>query len=201
MMPFRWNEIRGRSEDEKMQAFLSSDTDMFAIFQLTPTEENRPMAFVSYADLQKRDLKPDHDHYEMVYLAPLPPFQNRETMLEEIYAKFNIDHPEDYTAHSLSVSDVVAIRTGQQVSYHYVDSIGFMELQEFMKPENYLKYAEMSMEDDYGMIDGIINNGKAEEAQKRLEEPEGRKSVLEELRKAKETFCDAPVSNKEREFP
>ncbi|MCI6794866.1 MAG: DUF4316 domain-containing protein [Lachnospiraceae bacterium] len=95
----------------------------------------------------------------------------------------------------------MALRTGQQVSYHYVDSIGFTELQEFMKPENYLKYAEMSMEDDYGMIDGIINNGKAAEQQERLDEPEAKRSVLEELRKAKETFCDVPVSDKEREFP
>ncbi|MBR3126381.1 MAG: DUF4316 domain-containing protein, partial [Mogibacterium sp.] len=64
-------------------------------------------------------------------------------------------HPEDFRGHSLSVSDIVAIRQNGIVSCHYVDSIGFKELPDFLKPENYLKNAEMAMEDDYGMIDGI----------------------------------------------
>ena len=90
------------------------------------------------------------------------PYKDLGTMLEEMYTKFNIDHPEDFRGHSLSVSDIVAIRQNGIVSCHYVDSIGFKELPEFLKPENYLKNAEMAMEDDYGMIDGIINNGKAD---------------------------------------
>ena len=61
--------------------------------------------------------------------------------------------------HSLSVSDIVALKQDGKVSYHYCDSMGFQELPAFQKPENYLKAAEMSMEDDYGMIDGIVNNG------------------------------------------
>ena len=63
------------------------------------------------------------------------------------------------SGHSLSVSDIVALKQDGKVSYHYCDSMGFQELPAFQKPENYLKAAEMSMEDDYGMIDGIINNG------------------------------------------
>lgn len=69
------------------------------------------------------------------------------------------DTPGDFTGHSLSVSDIVALKQAGVVSYHYCDSIGFQELPNF-RPENYLKTAELSTEDDYGMIDGIINNGK-----------------------------------------
>ena len=65
----------------------------------------------------------------------------------------------EITGHSLSVSDIVALKQDSVVSYHYCDSVGFKELPDFQK-ENYLKAAEMSTEDDYGMIDGIINNGK-----------------------------------------
>ena len=64
-----------------------------------------------------------------------------------------------FRGHSLSVSDIVALKQNGVVSCHYVDSWGFKELPGFLKPENYLKNAEMAMEDDYGMIDGIINNG------------------------------------------
>ena len=88
-------------------------------------------------------------------------------MLEELYTKFNIDHPKGFRGHSMSVSDIVALKTDGTVSFHYVDRIGFVELQSFMKPENYLKYAEMAMEDDYGMLDGIINNGKAPATEER----------------------------------
>lgn len=69
------------------------------------------------------------------------------------------------------------------VSCHYVDSFGFAELLDFMKPENYLKNAEMAMEDDYGMIDGIINNGKAPATE---EKP----SVLEKLKE--QPVADTP---------
>ena len=74
-------------------------------------------------------------------------------MLEELYAKFNVSRPDDFTGHNLSVSDIMALRQNGVVSCHYVDSIGFQELPGFLKPENYLKAAEMAMEDDYGMID------------------------------------------------
>ena len=100
-------------------------------------------------------------------------------MLEQTYEKFNLDHPADFRGHSLSVSDIVAIRQNGIVSCHYVDSIGFQALPEFLKPENYLKNAEMAMEDDYGMIDGIINNGKADRIK---ESAEQRPSVLEQLK-------------------
>ena len=87
--------------------------------------------------------------------------------------------------HSLSVSDIVALRQNGVVSCHYVDSIGFQELPGFLKPENYLKAAEMAMEDDYGMIDGVINNGKKEE-------PVEKASVLDQLKEKQEAVPPAP---------
>ncbi len=91
----------------------------------------------------------------------------------------------DFTGHSLSVSDIVALRENGEVSCHYVDSVGFKELPGFLKSENYLKNAEMAMEDDYGMLDGIVNNGKKEE-------PAEKQSVLEQLKEKQDALPPAP---------
>ncbi len=107
----------------------------------------------------------------MIYTGSLPGGVD----LEDIYRKFNIDHPADYTGHSLSVSDIVALKQAGVVTCHYVDSFGFRELPHF-HPENYLKNVEVAIEDDYGMIDGILNNGVREFA------GEERPSVLEKLK-------------------
>ena len=81
------------------------------------------------------------------------------------------------------------------IDHYYVDAFGFVELQDFMKPENYLKNAEMAMEDDYGMLDGIINNGKAPAA-------EDRPSVLEQLKEMSvfDTPHKPPRSHPERDM-
>ena len=119
-------------------------------------------------------IEPTIDHYEVIYVAPLLPYKDRDIMLEGLYETFNVAHPADFRGHSLSVSDVIALRENGIVTCHYVDSVGYKELPHFLKPENYLKNAEVTVEDDYGMIDGIINNG----------ESEARKpSVLNQLRK------------------
>ena len=90
--------------------------------------------------------------------------------LEAFYVQFNTARPEDFRGHSLSVSDIVALKVGGVVSCHYVDSIGFKELENFALRENYLKNAEMAMEDDYN------SNG-------RKDEPETeRHSVLDALK-------------------
>ena len=156
----KWDEVHGtQAPDERMMAFLDSTTDQYAILQLRRSEDTVYERFSSMRELERMGLEPDIDHYEVVYTAPLLPYKDQNTMLEELYAKFNVSRPDDFTGHSLSVSDIVALRQNGVVSCHYVDSIGFQELPGFLNPENYLKAAEMSMEDDYGMIDGIINNG------------------------------------------
>ena len=160
----KWDEVHGnQAPDERMMAFLDSATDQYAILQLRRSEDTVYERFSSMRELERMGLEPDIDHYEVVYTAPLLPYKDQNTMLEELYAKFNVSRPDDFTGHSLSVSDIVALRQNGVVSCHYVDSIGFQELPGFLKPENYLKAAEMAMEDDYGMIDGVINNGKKEE--------------------------------------
>ncbi len=77
-----------------------------------------------------------------------------------LVAGFNNEHPTDYHRPSLFVSDIVALKQNGVVSCHYVDSFGFQEIPAFLQPGNYLKSAEMPVEDDYDMIDGIIDNGK-----------------------------------------
>lgn len=179
----KWDEINGRSHEEKLEAFLETANDSYAILQLCHTDEMISERFMSRSALQRMGKEPELDHYEVVYIAPLEPFTNLNAMLEGIYTKFNIQHPEDFRGHSLSVSDIVALKQNGVVSCHYVDSFGFAELPSFMKPENYLKNAEMAMEDDYGMIDGIINNGKAPATE---EKP----SVLEKLKE--QPVADTP---------
>ena len=179
----KWDEINGGSHEEKLEAFLETVNDCYAILQLRHTDETIPERFMSRSALQRMGKEPEFDHYEVVYIAPLEPFTNLNAMLEGIYTKFNIQHPEDFRGHSLSVSDIVALKQNGVVSCHYVDSFGFAELPGFMKPENYLKNVEMATEDDYGMIDGVINNGKAPAME---EKP----SVLEKLKE--QTIADTP---------
>lgn len=172
----KWNDVHGNTTpDERMVAFLESSTDAYAVLQLKRIDDTWDERFESLSALERRGKEPNIDHYDVVYVGSLAPYTDQTAMLESLYTKFNIDHPEDFRGHSMSVSDIVAIKQNDMVSCHYVDSFGFKELPGFLKPENYLKNAEMAMEDDYGMLDGIINNGKAPA----LEE---RPSVLEQLK-------------------
>ena len=172
----KWNDVHGNTTpDERMVAFLESTTDSYAVLQLKRIDETWDERFESLSALQRRGKEPNIDHYDVVYVGTLPAYTEQVAMLESLYTKFNIDHPEDFRGHSMSVSDIVAIKQNDMVSCHYVDSIGFKELPGFLKPENYLKNAEMAMEDDYGMLDGVINNGKAPAT-------EERPSVLEQLK-------------------
>ncbi len=166
-----WDEVHGAKNQENLQAFLESMTDSYAILQLKQTDETVQDRFMNYAWLEKHGKEPEVDHYDVIYTGSLPTGVD----LEDIFRKFNIDHPADYTGHSLSVSDIVALRQAGVVTCHYVDSFGFRELPDF-HPENYLKNAEMMLEDDYSFLDGIVNNGKRET------ESEERPSVLEKLK-------------------
>ena len=126
MKIFKWDEINGQDQEQKMEAFLTAINDTYAILQLKDEAETRPMRFVSYAELKRSGDEPSIDHYELIYVAPLLPYKDQNTLLNDIYEKFNIAHPADFYGHSLSVSDIVAIRTNGQVSFHYVDSIGIL---------------------------------------------------------------------------
>ena len=133
----------------------------YAIYQLKDSEENRPYQFSSLSELMCSGLSVERERYEMKYSDVFAGKGDTYDHLNALYHKFNVDQPKDFTGHSLSVSDIIVLRRPEGVTYHYVDSWGFRELSPNFTPlENPLKNAEMSLEDDYGMIDGIINNGK-----------------------------------------
>ena len=137
------------------QRLLDAPGDSYAIMQL---KQDAP-ADLRFMGLKSLSNPPLPDNYDTVYTGPVDCAQNQVATLENLFEIFNVNRPADFTGHSLSVSDIVALKQNGVVSYHYCDSVGFQELPGFMS-ENYLKAAEMSMEDDYGMIDGIINNGQ-----------------------------------------
>ena len=151
-----WDAVKGHIPPRDVeQRFLNSPTDAMAIYQL---RRDAPVE-LRFANLGSLAAPPDPANYEAVYTREVYPDDDTGRILENFYYIFNDERPGDFVGHSLSVSDIVALKQDGKVSYHYCDSMGFQELPAFQKPENYLKAAEMSMEDDYGMIDGIINNG------------------------------------------
>lgn len=151
-----WDAVKGHiSPRDVEQRFLNSPTDSMAIYQL---RRDAPVE-LRFANRGSLAAPPDPANYEAVYTREVYPDDDTGRILENFYYIFNDERPGDFVGHSLSVSDIVALKQDGKVSYHYCDSMGFQELPAFQKPENYLKAAEMSMEDDYGMIDGIINNG------------------------------------------
>ena len=130
------------------------------ITNLLPTSTGTALITVLPEQLQSPQLTAEWEHrLKEIERGEITPDSFTGRILENFYYIFNDERPGDFVGHSLSVSDIVALKQDGKVSYHYCDSMGFQELPAFQKPENYLKAAEMSMEDDYGMIDGIINNG------------------------------------------
>ena len=142
--------------------FLSGPNDSFAIYQLRDAPELTELRFMNSDYLQRKGLEIQRENYTSVYASNLGTAGDEQDKLNQIYATFNNDRPADFTGHSLSVSDIVALKQAGGVSCHYVDSWGFKELPTFLPQQNYLKNAEMAMEDDYNQIDGIVNNGKKE---------------------------------------
>ena len=198
----------------------AQEKDTFSIYQIKGGDETRDLRFEPYDRLTAAGHRVDAKNYALVYSAPL----TLGTSLEDIYTRFNIDHPKDFKGHSLSVSDVVVLHQNGQDTAHYVDSFGYKEVPEFFKeqekalipddletgetiktprgtfyvtamsreqmeaaghglhhqsddgkylimgngtrafaifaeqPENYLKAAEQTTEQNYNMIDGQINN-------------------------------------------
>jgi len=159
------------SENKWQKAFLQNPADSYCIYQLRRDPELAELRFMNSHYLREHSIEPAFDHYEAVYSGSLPSGSSTEACLDDLYMKFNAEHPQDFTGHSLSVSDIVVLRQNGAVSSHYVDSVGFTAVPAFL-PDNYLKNAEMSMEDDYGMIDGIINNGSKEQPEVKLKAPD-----------------------------
>ena len=212
---------RQEHQQEREQAFLSQNRDCFAIYQVS-RDDPQNVRFMNLDWLKSHDISIDRSNYDLIYTAPLSESGTVPEQLEKLYQQFNLEKPVDYHSPSMSVSDIVAIKQDGKVSCHYCDSGGFTQISGFL-PENPLKNAEMAVEDDYGMIDGIINNGAKEpmvaelEQQARSgqpislmelaaathrEEREKKKSVMEQLKgqpKA-EHKKTAPKKSAEREI-
>ena len=258
------------SEPTKEALLLYGKEDSYGIYQLARGDATRDLHFEPYDRLQAAGHTVERANYELIYTAPLAP----GTSLEDIYTRFNIDHPKDFKGHSLSVSDIVVLHQNGQDTAHYVDSFGYKEVPEFFKeqekalipdeletgetiktprgtfyvtamsreqmeaagyglhhqsddgkylimgngtrafaiaaeqPENYLKTAEQTTEQNYNMIDGQINNtptaaeleekakaggqislaeyAEALKAEKKQTEPEKKPSIRAQLRADKE---------------
>ena len=160
---------RQEHQQEREQAFLSQNRDCFAIYQVKHTDELRDIRYEGMDWLRSIGQAVKRENYDLVYTAPLEPCKFPQAAVEQLYHQFNNDYPADYHHPSMSVSDIVAIKQDGKVSCHYCDSVGFTPIPGFL-PQNPLKNAEMAVEDDYGMIDGIINNGAKEPTVAELEQ-------------------------------
>ena len=159
---------RQEHQQEREQAFLSQNRDCFAIYQVSRNDPQN-VRFMNLDWLESHDVSVDRSNYDLIYTAPLSESGTVPEQLEKLYQQFNLEKPVDFHSPSMSVSDIVAIRQDGKVSCHYCDSVGFTQIPGFL-PENPLKNAEMAVEDDYGMIDGIINNGTKEPTVAELEQ-------------------------------
>ena len=212
---------RQEHQQEREQAFLSQNRNCFAIYQVSRNDPQN-VRFMNLDWLESHDVSVDRSNYDLIYTAPLSESGTVPEQLEKLYQQFNLEKPVDFHSPSMSVSDIVAIKQDGKVSCHYCDSVGFTQIPGFL-PENPLKNAEMAMEDDYGMIDGIINNGAKEPTVAELEqqarsgqpislmelaaathreEREKKKSVMEQLKGQPKTEHKktAPKKSAEREI-
>ena len=212
---------RQEHQQEREQAFLSQNRNCFAIYQVS-RDDPQNVRFMNLDWLKSHDISIDRSNYDLIYTAPLSESGTVPEQLEKLYQQFNLEKPVDFHSPSMSVSDIVAIKQDGKVSCHYCDSVGFTQIPGFL-PENPLKNAEMAVEDDYGMIDGIINNGAKEPTVAELEqqarsgqpislmdlaaathreEREKKKSVMEQLKSQPkaEHKKTAPKKSAEREI-
>ena len=225
-----------------MEEYVASDYEAptqpnFSIYQVPPGPEGRDFRYRSYEDLQADGLSVDRKNYQLVYTAPL----DKDTTLDEIYRRFNIEHPADYKGHSLSTGDIVVFRqNGKQTAYYVDEGADYRQVPEFFaqpekqltpdecmtgeqiqtprgrfymtdrsreqmeaagygfhhqsedgrylimangtrafaipaQPESHIKTAEMSTEQNYNMIDGMMNNAPS------MEELEARAKAGEQI--------------------
>ncbi len=186
------NEISGDDREcviEAMEAvldpsFYKQDHGSYEIYQLKDIPENRDIRFERFSHLKKRGIAVSAKNYNAVYSGKLSAGEN----LDSIYERFNLHHPDDFRGHSLSVSDVVVIHENDREIPYHVDAFGFRQVPEFFS-DNPLKTVEELLEDDYGMIDGIINNGD-----RRKDEEEKKPSVMEKIQEKKKEAAEAEVS-------
>lgn len=139
----------------KEAQLLYGDTDKYGIYQLKDNPELRDFHFAGIESLKRRGIIKDNldaikpENYNLVYVGELSELskdfirlQTQGDKLEALYEKFNIDHPADYKGHSLSVSDIVVLHENGKNSAHFVDSVGFTMLPDFLREIEGIKEQE-----------------------------------------------------------
>ena len=179
------------TEEPSKEALLLNGKECAAgIYQLKDVPENRDLHFAGAEYLDKKGITPHRDNYTLVYTFPVNPedLQDKIGFLNDVYHKFNTDHPKDFEGHSLSVSDVVVIQHNGELSAHFVDSWGYKELENFgAVRENPLKAIEDTVEQNDNSFDGIINNAPSMDE---LEEKASRGELVSVMDMANATKAD-----------
>ena len=130
-------------EMARKEQLLYASTDKYGIYQLKPNLELDSLRFEGTESLKRMGITKDNfdaikpENYTLLYVGELSELQ-KETQgatLEAIFEKFNLDHPEDFRGHSLSVSDIVVLHQNGQNTAHFVDSFGYTELPDFLREQ------------------------------------------------------------------
>lgn len=183
----KWDEVNGGASGEILETFLDSAGDGYAILQMKRMDEINNLRFMSYDVFERQGQLPEINFYDTIYAGP---FTTQVTdsfiICENLYVKFNTDKPEGFRGHSLSVSDVIALKRQEDVKYFFVDPFGFKELRGFNSSANPLRSLEDMIEQNDNQLDGIINNLPEET----IVEKEAKTSVLDKLK--------VPLEEKER---
>ena len=149
----KWDEVNGAASGEILEDFLGSESDGYAILQMNDSVEG--MQFMRYDFVQSQGFNPEINFYDTVYVGPLnTQSQDIDLILDNLFMRFNVERPEDFTGHSLSVSDVIALKRQNDVKYYYVDSVGFKELPGFDSGRNPLRGIEDMVEQNDNQLDG-----------------------------------------------
>lgn len=152
---------RMERQTEREAAFLAHKGDCFAIYQLRHDNDLHGVRYQSLETLRTEGHRLMKSDYDLVYTAPLENGADTDKALGRLWHQFNMKHPADYRAPSMSVSDIVVLNRAGVVSCHYVDPSQFTELPGFFSGKNMLRAAEDSIEQNDNQIDGIINNTPA----------------------------------------
>ena len=130
-------------EMARKEQLLYASTDKYGIYQLKPNPELDSLRFEGTESLKRMGITKDNfdaikpENYTLLYVGELSELQ-KETQgatLEAIFEKFNLDHPEDFRGHSLSVSDIVLLHQNGQNTAHFVDSFGYTEIPDFLREQ------------------------------------------------------------------
>ena len=142
-----------------------ADSDRYEIYQLTADPANAKLLFTSYDGVHADGMTINRSNYELKYSAPLTP----DTTLDSIYDRFNINRPADFTGHSLSVSDIVVLHRNGQDTAHYVDSIGFADVPEFLTEQTQENVFQRNTPPERDVFEG---NSPAERAELAASDPD-----------------------------